>query len=53
MYQKVPVIQNSSPLAGYQFFGEVNVAAQDGALTVTLRDMTGAALFERRLEPRA
>jgi alkaline phosphatase D len=53
MYQKVPVIQNSSPLAGYQFFGEVNIAGQDAALTVTLRDMTGAALFERRLEPRA
>jgi alkaline phosphatase D len=53
VYQKLPVIQNSSPLAGYQFFGEVNIAGQDGTLTVTLRDMTGAALFERRLEPRA
>jgi alkaline phosphatase D len=53
IYQKTPLIQNSSPLAGYQFFGEVNIDARDATLRVTLRDMTGGALFERKLDPRA
>lgn len=37
------------PAAGLQFFGEVNIAV-DGAMTVTLRDMKGAALYEKRLD---
>jgi alkaline phosphatase D len=42
---------NLPPSAGYQFFGEVEVEARTGALTVTLRDLTGAALFQKTLYP--
>ncbi|WP_048302566.1 alkaline phosphatase D family protein, partial [Pseudomonas aeruginosa] len=41
MFQKAPLVQNSSPFAGYQFFGEVEIDAQSRALTVTLRDLDG------------
>jgi alkaline phosphatase D len=52
VFAKTPPVANSGPASGYQFFGEVNVEARTRALTVTLRDLTGAALFERRLEAR-
>ena len=34
-----------------QFFGEVNIAARDETLTVTLRDIDDHALFEQTLQP--
>lgn len=51
VFQKAPPQQNTSPLAGYQFFGEVNIDAQSGELKVTLRDLKGDAVFERTLQP--
>ncbi|HEU0119908.1 MAG TPA: alkaline phosphatase D family protein [Bryobacteraceae bacterium] len=36
------------PAAGLQFFGDVEISAA-GEMTVRLRDMTGAVLFEKRL----
>jgi alkaline phosphatase D len=41
---------NLSPYAGLQFFGEVNLDRADGALTVDLRDLTGASVYQKRLE---
>ena len=41
---------NQSPRAGNQFFGHADIAA-DGRLTMTLRDITGAVLFSKDLEP--
>ena len=54
VYQKVP--QNSradnSPKAGLQFFGEVAVEGRSENLTVNLKDLAGATLFTKTLEPR-
>jgi alkaline phosphatase D len=52
VYQKVPQSPNSSPKAGLQFFGEVSIEGRTENLTVNLRDLTGATLFSRILEPR-
>jgi alkaline phosphatase D len=50
MFSKTPPAQNYSPLSGLQFFGEVNIDARSQALTVALRDISGAALFTQTLE---
>ena len=42
---------NLPPSAGLQFFGEVEASAQTRQLCVTLRDVTGAALFTKTLNP--
>jgi alkaline phosphatase D len=39
------------PASGYQFFGEVGIDAATATLTVTLRDLTGAALHQTHLTP--
>ena len=52
VYKKVAPVPNASPLAGHQFFGEVEIRGSDATLHVKLRDSTGTVLFERRLEPR-
>ncbi|KHL19376.1 UNVERIFIED_CONTAM: alkaline phosphatase [Mumia flava] len=46
-----PPRANASPAEGYQFFGEVEIDGGSQALTVTLRDVEGGALFTRTLEP--
>ncbi|MBB3102062.1 alkaline phosphatase D family protein [Azomonas macrocytogenes] len=51
VFQKAPPTANSSPFAGYQFFGEVEIEAQSGALRVSLRDIDGVPVFEKQLEP--
>ena len=43
---------NLSPFSGLQFFGEVNIDAQGGALTVDLRDINGVSVFTKTLQPR-
>jgi alkaline phosphatase D len=43
---------NLSPFSGLQFFGEVNIGGYSGDLTVDLRDITGAPVFSRKLQPR-
>jgi alkaline phosphatase D len=53
IYQKHPPPGsfNLSPLSGMQFFGEVEIDAKTAELKVTLRDLTGAALFAKSLSP--
>lgn len=51
VFQKVPPAQNTSPFAGYQFFGEVNIDGQSGEMSVVLRDLGGVAVFEKKLQP--
>lgn len=53
MYQKhAPAgSANLPPSAGMQFFGEVNIAARSGAMTVVLRDLVGTALYTKELMP--
>jgi alkaline phosphatase D len=42
---------NLSPYSGLQFFGEVNINAFSGEMTVDPRDLNGASVFTRRLQP--
>ncbi len=51
MYQKAPQEQNTSPAAGLQFFGQVDIDAKTRAMTVTLKDLTGASLYSKTLAP--
>jgi alkaline phosphatase D len=53
VWQKAPGTDNAAPGAGTQFFGEVQIAGADGAMTVLLKDMTGATLWGRRFAPEA
>lgn len=46
-----PPAANASPAAGYQYFGEVEIDGDTAQLTVTLRDVEGAALHTRTLDP--
>ncbi len=51
VYQKCPPKgeQNASPLTKCQFFGEVGISNKTKALTVTLRDLDGTALYSKEL----
>lgn len=47
-----PPGQTLSPLAGLQFFGQIDVDARSQALTVQLKDASGEAIHRQTLEPR-
>lgn len=51
VYANTPARQSASPLEGWQFFGQVDIDAHTRQLTVTLRDVDGAALFSQTLDP--
>ena len=51
VFVKAPPAPNTSPAAGYQFFGEVAIDGPTGALTVRLRDSDGVVHYTKRLEP--
>lgn len=51
VYQKAPAEQNAPPTTGLQFFGQVDIDARTQAMTVTLKDLEGAALFAKTLQP--
>ncbi len=51
VFQKAPPAPNTSPLAGFQFFGEVEIDGHSGVLTVTLRDLDGVAQFRQPILP--
>ncbi|MBV4460362.1 alkaline phosphatase D family protein [Pseudomonas sp. COR58] len=51
VFQKAPPTQNASPLAGFQFFGEVNIDGRSGEMSVVLRDLNGVTVFEQKLQP--
>ena len=53
MFAKAPPPGQSNlpPSAGMQFFGDVQISGKSRELTVTLRDMTGTALFSKTLPP--
>ena len=51
VYQKVPPRPLTSPLAGMQFFGQVDIDARSRAMTVTLKDLQGDALYSKTLPP--
>jgi alkaline phosphatase D len=51
VYVHAPPAANSSPLDGFQHFGEINIDGGSGDLRVDLRDATGASLWSRTLHP--
>jgi alkaline phosphatase D len=51
VWHKAPEAQNTPPTAGLQFFGQVDIDARTRALTVSLKDLTGATLFSKVLPP--
>ncbi|NBF02451.1 alkaline phosphatase [Pseudomonas sp. Fl5BN2] len=51
VFQKAPPTQNSSPFAGFQFFGEVQIDGQSAELSVILRDLDGVSVYEHKLQP--
>ncbi|MBB4967942.1 alkaline phosphatase D [Saccharothrix violaceirubra] len=51
VFVSAPPAANTTPLDGFQHFGEVEVAA-DGRLTVWLRDIKGRSLWSTTLDPR-
>ncbi|MEQ1637436.1 MAG: alkaline phosphatase D family protein [Methylococcales bacterium] len=49
-YKAPPAGQaNLSPYAGLQFFGEVNIDRNSKAMTVALKDLSGATVFSKQL----
>jgi alkaline phosphatase D len=55
VFQKAPPAGqfNLPPLAGLQFFGQVDIDGASEVMTVRLKDLTGATLFSQELEPEA
>ncbi|WP_199442370.1 alkaline phosphatase D family protein [Umezawaea beigongshangensis] len=51
VFVHAPPAANSSPLDGFQHFGEVEVNGRSGELTVSLRDATGSSLWSTTLQP--
>lgn len=50
-FYMAPPHANASPLAGFQFYGDVNIDRHDAALTVSLKDIDGQSVFSKTLEP--
>jgi alkaline phosphatase D len=50
-FVSAPPRANTSPLEGFQHFGEVNVDGATGQLRVDLRDQSGRSLWATTLDP--
>ena len=53
VYQNAPKEQNTSPFAGLQFFGQVDIDAQTREFKVALKDLDGKTVYEKTLTPEA
>jgi alkaline phosphatase D len=51
VFVHVPPVANTSPMTGFQHFGELNIDGPSGALTVDLRDGKGVSLWSTTLLP--
>ncbi len=51
-FQKAPPAANYSPLAGLQFFGQVDIDGRSAVMTVSLKDINGVPVFTQTLHPR-
>ena len=51
LFQKPPPAPNFSPFAGLQFFGQVDIDGRNALMTISLKDINGATVFTRELEP--
>ena len=51
VFQNAPPVANTSPLDGFQHFGEIEIDRMSKELTVFLRDANGDSLWTRTLTP--
>jgi alkaline phosphatase D len=51
VFVKAPTAANAAPNTEFQFFGQVSISAASRAMTVRLRDVTGAVLWSTELTP--
>lgn len=51
VFQKAPPTANTSPLAGFQFYGDVQIDKYSAEMTVSLKDINGDVVFSQLLEP--
>ncbi|MEV6104580.1 alkaline phosphatase D family protein [Streptomyces sp. NPDC051940] len=51
VFVKAPAVGNVPPSGGFQFFGQVDIDAASGVMTVRLRETGGGVLFTRELRP--
>jgi alkaline phosphatase D len=51
VFQKAPGKANASPTEGGQYYGLAKIDAKSGGLTVQLKDLNGAVLWEKGLRP--
>jgi alkaline phosphatase D len=51
VFSAAPPAANTSPADGFRFFGHVAIDGETEAMTVTLHDLDGKALFGVELEP--
>jgi hypothetical protein len=49
VFVKAPAVGNAAPSTEFQFFGQVSISAETRALTVHLRDNSGAVLRTKDL----
>ena len=51
VFQKAPPAANTSPLSGFQFFGEMRIDPHGRELNVAFIDINGTTVFSRSIEP--
>ncbi|MEU3275496.1 alkaline phosphatase D family protein [Saccharomonospora sp. NPDC006951] len=51
VFTHAPPAANTSPMGGFQHFGEIDVDGASGELTVSLRDGAGSSLWSTTLHP--
>lgn len=51
MFQKFPPAPNTSPFAGLQFFGQVDIDGRTAEMTVSLKDIDGNTVYRKELRP--
>jgi alkaline phosphatase D len=51
VFEKSPPAPNYSPFGGLQFFGQVDIEAGSGVMTVSLKDINGVSVFSEKLRP--
>lgn len=47
-----PPHANASPLAGFQFYGDVHIDHYDAAFTISLKDIDGHTVYSQELQPK-
>jgi alkaline phosphatase D len=51
IFQQTPAAPNTSPFAGLQFFGQVDIDDRTAVMTVNLKNIDGKTLFSQELHP--